>query len=48
MKKLLIASCLTLFISPTFAATKCVPDGKGGLCCWDTTVEGPFKPLSCM
>ena len=48
MKKLLIASCLTLFISPSFAATKCVRNSDGSVCCWDTTVEGPFKPLSCM
>jgi hypothetical protein len=25
----------------------CVPDGRGGMCCWETTVEGPFRPVSC-
>jgi hypothetical protein len=48
MKKFFIASCLTLFISPTFAAIKCERDFRGNLCCWDTAVEGPFKPISCM
>jgi hypothetical protein len=33
--------------TPALAAIKCVPDGRGGMCCWDTETEGPFKPLSC-
>lgn len=48
MKKFFIASCLTLFISPAFAAMKCERNADGSLCCWDTAVEGPFKPISCM
>jgi hypothetical protein len=28
-------------------AMVCVPDGRGGMCCWETTVEGPFRPVSC-
>jgi hypothetical protein len=30
------------------AVTKCEPDGKGGLCCWDTAVDGIFRPISCL
>lgn len=48
MKKFFIASCLTLFISPAFAAIKCERMPSGSLCCWDTAVEGPFRPFSCM
>lgn len=48
MKKLIIAVCLVVSVSPAIAATKCEPDGRGGVCCWDTTKEGPFRPLSCM
>ena len=36
-----------LVSTPSFAAIKCVPDGRGGLCCWDTRTDGPFKPLGC-
>lgn len=33
--------------TPTLAATKCVPTTGGGMCCWDTDRDGPFKPLNC-
>lgn len=33
--------------TPTLAAIKCEPDGRGGMCCWDTKEDGPFKPLGC-
>ena len=33
--------------SQCMAATRCTKDGSGGICCWDTETEGPFKPLSC-
>lgn len=29
------------------AATRCERDSSGGICCWDTNTEGPFKPMSC-
>ena len=45
--KTLIAITLVLFLSTSYAVTKCVPDGRGGLCCWDTDTDGPFKPMSC-
>jgi hypothetical protein len=32
---------------PHTSAFVCVPDGRGGMCCWETTVEGPFRPVSC-
>jgi hypothetical protein len=33
--------------TPSYAAIKCVPDGRGGTCCWNTETEGPFRPLGC-
>jgi hypothetical protein len=50
MKKLVIAYVITLlFVSGhASAAIKCAPDGRGGTCCWDTTRDGPFKPIGCM
>lgn len=47
MKKLVMVIFVALLSTSSFAATKCVPDGKGGQCCWDTDKEGPFKPISC-
>jgi hypothetical protein len=51
MKKLMglvIAMTLAIsFSSQALAVTKCVPDGRGGQCCWDPDRDGPFKPLSC-
>jgi len=48
MKKLLAILCLSVMsITSAYAVTKCAPDGRGGICCWDTEVEGPFKPLAC-
>ena len=36
MKKV-IAVVLALMVSTSvFAVTKCAPDGRGGVCCWDT------------
>ena len=55
MKKLLIVLLVGVGIytgivtasTPHIGAMVCVPDGRGGMCCWDTTVEGPFRPVSC-
>ena len=55
MKKLLIVLLVGVGIytgivtasTPHIGAMVCVPDGRGGMCCWDTTVEGPFRPISC-
>jgi len=29
------------------SATKCERDYTGGICCWDTITEGPYKPINC-
>ena len=43
-----IAAALTFVIAvEAYAATKCVPDGRGGMCCWDINTQGPFKPIGC-
>ena len=48
MKKFVIAYVISLlFVTSVFAGTKCVADGKGGICCWDTETEGVFKPINC-
>ena len=47
MKKVAIALIFGLMSVNTFAATKCESDRRGGLCCWDTVRDGPFRPLSC-
>lgn len=47
MKKLLIALLIANFSLPAVAAIKCEPDRRGGMCCWDTVRDGPFRPLGC-
>jgi len=47
MMKKVIAMMLVLLVSSAYATTKCVPDGRGGLCCWDVDSQGPFKPINC-
>jgi len=47
MKKFLGAVLVVMLATPAVAAIKCVPDSRGGMCCWDTTTDGPFKPISC-
>jgi len=38
---------LFILIGSAQAVVKCEPDGKGGLCCWDTYTEGTFRPIIC-
>lgn len=48
MKKIIITYVITLLLAGNvFAATKCVPDGRGGMCCWDVDTQGPWKPINC-
>ena len=52
MKRLLImllvgVGIYTGMVMANTDAFVCVPDGRGGMCCWETTVEGPFRPVSC-
>lgn len=47
MKVIIALCCAVMLSSNAVAAVKCVPDGRGGMCCWDTTRDGPFKPLGC-
>jgi hypothetical protein len=42
--------CAVFFLwgaSQCNAATRCERDSSGGICCWDTNEDGPFKPISC-
>ena len=47
MKKVIVAVFISLLTTGVMAQTKCVPDGKGGMCCWDVGTQGPWKPLGC-
>ena len=47
MKKLIAIAFIALLSTSVYSATKCVSDGRGGVCCWDTNVDGPWKPISC-
>ena len=47
MKKMIIAVSIALLAVSAYATTKCVPDGRGGMCCWDVESQGPFKPIGC-
>jgi hypothetical protein len=46
MKAIMFVLAMALS-APAMSAMKCVRNADGSMCCWDTTVEGPFKPLSC-
>ena len=47
MRALLLAFLFVASISSAYAQVKCVPDGRGGMCCWDIRTQGPFKPIAC-
>ena len=47
MKKVLAAVVLALAVTSVYAQVKCVPDGRGGMCCWDISKDGPWKPIGC-
>jgi hypothetical protein len=45
---LTIAAALVFVVSvEAYATVKCVPDGRGGMCCWNINTDGPFKPIGC-
>ena len=47
MKKVIALVAVSLISFGVYAQTKCVPDGRGGMCCWDTDRDGIFKPIGC-
>lgn len=47
MKKIFMGIALAVVLLNAHGAIKCEPDGRGGLCCWDTAVDGIFKPIGC-
>lgn len=47
MKKVITAMMLVLVVTGAYAGTKCERDYTGGICCWDTNTEGPYKPINC-
>jgi hypothetical protein len=46
MKKIITTFFICALSLNAYAATKCVPD-RGGVCCWDTNEDGPYKPPIC-
>jgi hypothetical protein len=47
MKKLVAVALLAMLSFSVSAQVKCESDGRGGMCCWDTKTQGPFKPFGC-
>lgn len=47
MKKAIAVLFVVLLSTNAIGAVKCAPDGRGGMCCWDTEKDGPWKPISC-
>ena len=47
MKKVIALVFVSLISFSVYAQTKCVPDGRGGMCCWDIQTQGPFRPIGC-
>jgi len=47
MKKVIAVALLAMMSLSVSAQVKCVPDGKGGMCCWDVGQQGPFRPIGC-
>jgi hypothetical protein len=47
MKKLIALAIVAMLSTSGYAAVKCQPDGRGGMCCWDTDRDGPWKPIGC-
>ena len=47
MKKAILVLFVAMLSTSAMAVTKCESDGRGGMCCWDTNKDGPFKPIKC-
>jgi hypothetical protein len=47
MKKLIAMLFIALISTGVMAQVKCESDGRGGMCCWDTRTQGPFRPFGC-
>jgi hypothetical protein len=47
MKKIVALALVALLSTSAFAVIKCESDRRGGMCCWDTDKDGPWKPISC-
>jgi len=47
MKKMFVMTLLSALAVTSYGAIKCEPDGKGGVCCWDTATDGIFRPIGC-
>jgi hypothetical protein len=49
MKYLLLALCVGVVSYSAFAQSTvvCETDRNGRMCCWDTKVYGPWRPITC-
>jgi len=47
MKKIIMLLVVGMLSFNAHSAIKCERDSRGGMCCWDTVRDGPFKPINC-
>lgn len=47
MKKVIMLLVVGMLSFNAHSAIKCERTYDGGTCCWDTRVDGPFKPINC-
>lgn len=47
MKKVIMLLAVCMLSFNAHAAVKCERSPNGGMCCWDTRTDGPFRPLGC-
>jgi hypothetical protein len=47
MKKLIAVAFIAMMSTGVMAQVKCESDGRVCMCCWDTKVNGPWKPIGC-
>jgi len=47
MKKVIMLLAVSMLSFNAYSAIKCERNFDGTICCWDTNVDGPFKPIIC-
>lgn len=46
LSKVVVLSLVVLSLN-SYGYTKCERSGTGGVCCWDTETDGPWRPIGC-
>ena len=47
MKKAIVVVFISLLTTGVMAQVKWKSDGRGGMCCWDVSKQGPWRPIGC-